>query len=169
MILRILLITALFVPSVQSQTIYKVVKEDGTVLYTDVPQDGAETLEFEANTKNVADSPDIKATQKTQSRDTQPDYKVSITSPEPEATIRNNNGQFSITAATTPAFRGRYRLTFDGQPTRINSSGKFNLTGIDRGAHTYHIDIIDNKGKTLASSPQQTLYLHQASVFINNN
>ncbi len=155
--------------TVSAQTIYKIVKADGTVLYTDVPQEGAQAVELAGNTDNVANSlpvPDVKAPPQEKPK---PDYQVSITSPEPEASIRDNQGNFSISASVTPAYKGRYRLTFDGQALRMNNSGQFRLTGINRGAHTYHIDIIDNTGKTLASSPQQTLYLHQASVLINNN
>ncbi|MEC7134744.1 MAG: DUF4124 domain-containing protein, partial [Pseudomonadota bacterium] len=37
-----------------------------------------------------------------------------------------------------------------------------------RGAHTYKVELTNNTGKTLASSPLQTLYLHQASALINN-
>lgn len=155
--------------TVSAQTIYKIVKKDGTVLYTDVPQDGAEVLKLAGNTDNVATSLPVPDVQVPPKEAPKPNYQVSITSPQPEATIRDNQGNFSISASTTPTFKGRYRLTFDGQALRMNSSGQFRLTGINRGAHTYHIDIIDNTGKTLASSPQQTLYLHQASVLINTN
>jgi len=58
---------------------------------------------------------------------------------------------------------------FDGAPIQRNSSGIFKLEGINRGAHDYKVELTNNTGKTLASSPIQTLYLHQASVFINNN
>lgn len=164
-----LLLLLIMTPSLFAQTVYKVVKADGTVLYTDVPQDGAEAVQLADNTDNVTDSlpiPKVKA--RDQEKPT-PNYQVTITSPKPEATIRSNPGNFAITASASQAFKGRYKLTFDGQPLRMNSSGQFRLTGINRGAHTYHIDILDNTGKTLASSPEQTLYLHQASVLINNN
>ena len=165
----LLLLSVFLASTVTAQTIYKVVQADGTILYTDTPQEGASQVELLGNTSNVADSlPTPKIKPQTTEKPS-PRYKVTITSPEPEATIRNNQGNVTITASTTPSFRGRYRLTFDGQSTRINSAGNFTLTGLNRGTHTYHIDILDNKGKTLASSPSQTLYLHQASALINTN
>ena len=64
---------------------------------------------------------------------------------------------------------GRFQLWFDGSIAETNATGMFHLSGINRGAHDYYIEWIDNKGKTLASTEKQTLYLHQASALINNN
>lgn len=165
----LLLLPVLITGSVTAQTIYKVVQADGTILYTDTPQEGASQVELQGNTSNVTDSLPTPQVKPQPAKKPTPRYTVTITSPEPEATIRNNQGNITISASTTPAFRGRYRLTFDDQSAKINNAGIFSLTGIERGAHTYHIDIIDNKGKTLASTPSQTLYLHQASALINTN
>lgn len=161
-----------FVSSLLSaQTIYKIIKPDGTVLYTDTPQEGAEPVTLNSNTQNVADhQPTKKPPQTQQSKKQKAAYEVSITSPKPEATVRNNLGTVTITAAVSPStYKGRYQLTFDGQANWTNNSGIFKLSDIQRGAHIYHVALIDNKGKTLASSPQQTLYLHHASVLINKN
>ncbi|MEG3766195.1 DUF4124 domain-containing protein [Alteromonas sp. 14N.309.X.WAT.G.H12] len=160
-----------FVSSLLSaQTIYKIVKPDGTVLYTDTPQEGAEPVVLDSNTQNVAaPTPTQKPLQSQQTKKQKVIYEVSITSPEPEATVRNNLGTVIIKATASPTYKGRYQLTFDDQTNWTNSSGIFKLSDIDRGAHSYRVDLIDNKGKTLASSPQQTLYLHHASVLINAN
>ena len=159
----------IFAGVASAQTIYKVTKADGTVLYTDAPQEGAEAVELSSNTQNVADSLPVPAIPAITPDKPKINYQVSITSPSPDATLRNNNGNINISASAQPDFKGRYRLTFDGQSNWINSSGQFSLKEVPRGAHNYHVDIIDNKGKPLASTPQQTLFLHQASALINRN
>lgn len=165
------LLIALF-SSVAIGQVYKVVQEDGTVLYTDDPAEGSEPIEFSDATQNVSTALTPPASSQTQSQTDkkQPDYQVSIRSPAPEATIRDNNGNVTIRAQKTPVNAPvRYQLIFDGEARQTNNSGVFALTGVNRGAHDYQVNLLDNKGKTLASTQSQTLYLHQASVLINNN
>ena len=154
-----------------SKAIYKVVNSDGTVTYTDQPVSQAEPMAFDDKTLNVVNAtkapalpPPAPAPAKAK-----PQYRVAIVSPQPEATVRNNLGEVTISAKQTSTTRAPlYRLVFDGAPYKSNSSGTFKLEGIHRGAHTFKIELTDNTGKTLASSPTQTLYLHQASALINN-
>lgn len=170
----LLLLIGLSMP-LTAQEIYKVVKDDGTVLYTDTPVQGGEAVSMPASTANVSEpiaNPAILASPSSKSTEEQDktEYSLSITTPEPEATIRNNLGNFTIVSAATPADAGgTFELWFDGKLIDSNDTGKFHLSGINRGAHDFYIAWIDNKGKTLASTQKQTLYLHQASVLINNN
>ena len=150
-------------------TIYKVVGKDGSVTYTDKPQQNAEALAFDVKTQNVVTA--AKATPPPPPKPVapKPNYRVEIKSPAPEATIRNNLGELTISAAQTGAPKAPiYRLIFDDAPLASNTSGVFKLSGIHRGAHTYKVELTNNTGKTLASSPLQTLYIHQASALINN-
>ncbi|WP_394223899.1 DUF4124 domain-containing protein [Alteromonas gracilis] len=149
--------------------VYKVVSEDGTVTYTDKPQLNAEPLTFDVKTQNVVTADKVPPPPPPTPKVSKPNYKVVIKSPAPEATIRNNLGEITISAAQTGAPKAPiYRLIFDDAPIASNSSGVFKLSGIHRGAHTYKVELTNNTGKTLASSPVQTLYLHQASALINN-
>ena len=150
-------------------TIYKVVGKDGSVTYTDKPQQNAEPLAFDVKTQNVVTAAKVTQPPPAKPAAPKPNYRVVIKSPAPEATIRNNLGEFTISAAQPGAPKAPiYRLIFDDAPLASNSSGVFKLTGIHRGAHTYKVELTNNTGKTLASSPLQTLYLHQASALINN-
>ncbi|GGW93022.1 DUF4124 domain-containing protein [Alteromonas halophila] len=158
--------------SVATAQVYKVVQEDGTVLYTDDPVAGSEQIEFDDATRNVATPLATPTPPKPSPADDKekPQYNVSISTPQPEATIRDNRGNVTIRAQKTPANAAvRFQLVFDGKARQTNNSGVFALTGVNRGAHNYQVKLLDNKGKTLASTPSQTLYLHQASVLINNN
>lgn len=150
-------------------TIYKVVGKDGSVTYTDKPQQNAEPLAFDVKTQNVVTAAKVTPPPPAKPAAPKPNYRVVIKSPAPEATIRNNSGEFTISAAQPRAPKAPiYRLIFDDAPLASNSSGVFKLSGIHRGAHTYKVELTNNTGKTLASSPLQTLYLHQASALINN-
>ncbi|GAB5390514.1 MAG: hypothetical protein Altm2KO_34930 [Alteromonas macleodii] len=150
-------------------TIYKVVGKDGSVTYTDKPQQNADPLAFDVKTQNVVTAAKVTPPPPAKPAAPKPNYRVVIKSPAPEATIRNNLGEFTISAAQPGAPKAPiYRLIFDDAPLASNSSGVFKLTGIHRGAHTYKVELTNNTGKTLASSPLQTLYLHQASALINN-
>ncbi|WP_370243106.1 DUF4124 domain-containing protein [Alteromonas abrolhosensis] len=150
-------------------TIYKVVGKDGSVTYTDKPQQNAEPLAFDVKTQNVVTAAKVTPPPPAKPAAPKPNYRVVIKSPAPEATIRNNLGEFTISAAQPGAPKAPiYRLIFDDAPLASNSSGVFKLTGLHRGAHTYKVELTNNTGKTLASSPLQTLYLHQASALINN-
>ena len=150
-------------------TIYKVVGKDGSVTYTDKPQQNAEALAFDVKTQNVVTAAKATPPPPPKPAAPKPNYRVEIKSPAPEATIRNNLGELTISAAQTGAPKAPiYRLIFDDAPLASNTSGVFKLSGIHRGAHTYKVELTNNTGKTLASSPLQTLYLHQASALINN-
>lgn len=153
-----------------AQEVYKVEQADGTVLYTDAPIAGSEAVSLPPSTANVSDTlarpqPFSTGTSKPATR-----YTITIATPAPEATIRNNKGNLTITTAATPdTAGGRFQLKFDDHIVQSNTTGMFRLTGVNRGAHTYSVIWLDNTGKTLASTKEQTLYLHQASALINNN
>lgn len=155
--------------SSSTTTIYKVVGEDGSITFTDKPQKNAEPLAFDDKTQNVVTAAKVAPPPPLNPDAPKPNYRVVIKSPAPEATIRNNLGELTISAAQTGAPKAPiYRLIFDNAPFASNNSGVFKLSGIHRGAHTFKVELTNNTGKTLASSPEQTLYLHQASALINN-
>ncbi|MCU7555425.1 DUF4124 domain-containing protein [Alteromonas sp. ASW11-19] len=153
-----------------AQEVYKVEQEDGTILYTDAPVAGGEAVSLPASTANVSGAMGQPKPFSTGTSKKRTNYTVTIATPAPEATIRNNKGNLTITTAAQPGSAGgRFQLKFNGQIVQSNTTGMFRLTGVNRGAHTYSVLWLDNTGKTLASTEEQTLYLHQASALINNN
>ena len=157
---------ALLVCHAQAQ-VYKVVQADGTVLYTDTPVEGAESLTLMEDDVNVAAplaSPS--ATPPPPPVEAKVTPRISVSSPEPEATIRNNDGQLTI-VATSNLETPMYKLLLDGSIVATNNSGIFDLKNLNRGAHSFSVLLTDNKGRTLASTSPQTFYVHRASVFIN--
>lgn len=157
------------------QEVYKIEKEDGTVVYTDTPSKQSEPVTFKAQTSNVAESLPVvspkpvspKENAAKKQKKPAPDYRISVSHPKPEATVRNNNGAMTVKASSQPESSGTYQLTMDGKIVKNSATGEFSLTGVNRGAHTFTIQLLDKSGKTLASSKEQTFYMHQASALIN--
>lgn len=157
----------------QDKTIYEVVNDDGTITYTDVHPNSSAVSVFEASSNTANQSAPLSTPQVSSApiQSTERQYSpLEIAYPAPEATIRNNQGDISIRVKPVESVSNpSYGLLFDGNMVQKNTTGIFTLSGIDRGTHTYLVILMDNKGKTLASSPEQTLFLHKASVLINNN
>lgn len=150
--------------------VYKVENADGTVVYTDSPAANARPVEFDAKTQNIVSGPSLPSVTTTKPKKAKPKYNVVIDMPKPQATIRNNSGDFTIQASQPNKPKApRYQLIFNNAPIQSNTTGIFALSGVDRGEHHFKVELTDNTGKTLASSAPQTLFLHQASVLINAN
>lgn len=156
-------VLALVTFSVNSATLYKVVKADGTVIYTDRPVAGAVPVSLpKANTADSLAPKQVNST--TAPKKPDKTYQLTILAPAHEATIRNNLGEVQVSGSISPNAVGSFQLLLDGQVMATGASPNFNLQGVPRGAHQIQIQLINKSGKILASSPEHTFYLHQASV-----
>lgn len=147
--------------------IYKIVNKDGTISFSDSPAPGAEELTIStiANTmQSMHSAAPAAPAQPKQARQ----YQLTILSPEPDATVRNNTGKVNVAAQIDPQVRGTYELDFNGE-LYTSITGVFNLENINRGSHSYQVKFTDNSGKVIASSESRTLHMHQASVLIRNS
>ncbi|VAW60224.1 hypothetical protein MNBD_GAMMA08-1321 [hydrothermal vent metagenome] len=154
---------------------YKWVDEDGNISYSDQPPfKGAEKLDAPALTS----VPPTKAPKKAQQSAQKIDKNVTkytylkITSPESEATIRDNGGNFSLSFAVKPKLntkQGHYfTLNMDGKMVQdkfISTSASLN--NIDRGTHKISVAVNDKSGKVLRKSKPITVYLHRQSILQN--
>lgn len=146
--------------------IYKTVHQDGSITYSDQPSDGATEVKLNVPTSTFQSmappvSPVVQMKPKAQVS-----YIISILTPEPEATLRNNVGELSIGAAIEPKVGGFYQLHINDQ-VHESATGLFRLVDMERGAYQYSVKFIDNSGKVIASSESRNVYLHQASALIN--
>ncbi|EGM68305.1 DUF4124 domain-containing protein [Shewanella sp. HN-41] len=149
-------------------TVYRWVDKDGKVHYSDEPHPNAEVVELKEKTLNqiALPPPQLDASANNQVIEKMA-YQVNITSPEEEATVRDNNGDFEVTAIVTPEIKSRYLmvLKLDGQVVgQPQVSGIFKLTNIDRGEHTIVVDAMTQNGKVFASSSPRKIFLHQAGM-----
>ncbi|NVK58290.1 MAG: DUF4124 domain-containing protein [Alteromonadaceae bacterium] len=165
---RLILLFSLCITPALAQQVYKVVNQDGSVTYTDQPLPGAEPVQLGPINNVAMATPKSTSAAIPRTPPAQPTPQLEILSPAEEATLRNNAGNMQIAVKVSHAkAKGRFALYLDGELIKEQLTGVFHLEGINRGAHTFYIEYADNKGKTLASTPPRTFYLHQASRLIN--
>ncbi len=156
--------------------IYKVVLADGRVVYTDTPPKGAVSVEELGKLKpgsTVAMTPVKPAPQAAQPRTPATpiiNYRLQVTQPAHETTLRDNQGNVNVVGQITPTnARGSYQLFLNGALAQTQPYPQFQLTNLDRGAHEIQIKLVGETGRLLASSPTSTFYLHKASALNRAN
>ncbi|CAI8730403.1 Penicillin-binding protein [Pseudomonas sp. IT-196MI5] len=90
-----------------------------------------------------------------------------ILAPEPDATVRSNTGEVTVSATNEPALHPghRYRLLLDGQPTAEPGLGPvFALSNIDRGSHTLSVEILDEQGRIVERTASQPFHMQRTSL-----
>jgi hypothetical protein len=102
-----------------------------------------------------------------------PAYQVlRILVPEPDATIRANDGELIVTVSSDPTLLPghSYRLMLDG--VAVGEPGRspvFPLHNLDRGTHQLSVEILDQRGQTLEQTPNQPFHLKRVSVADNDS
>lgn len=92
---------------------------------------------------------------------------LDIVQPEPDATIRNNAGELSVSVTSDPMLQPDhlYRLLLDGSPIAPDSSQPtVALHNLDRGTHHLIVEVVDDQGLVLQSSPPRTFHLLRTSL-----
>lgn len=148
-------------------TVYKWIDKDGKVHYSDEPHPNAEIVELKEKTLNQITLPPTNADTNAAQAIEQIKYQVVITSPEEEETVRDNNGDFQVTATVTPEIKSQYlmALKLDGKTIgQPQIGGTFQLSNIDRGEHTIVVDAMTQNGKVFASSSPRKIFLHLAAM-----
>jgi hypothetical protein len=160
--------------------VYKKRNADGTVTYTDQPVQGAEKIEVEAAPVTEFAKPTVAApTEQPQASQAQPaqasadavptEFSVTITSPEYQAPIRANNGQFDVLWQSEPERLPegyQYELFVDGVKSWSGAdSNQATLMDVARGERRIHLQIVDANGQAVARS--DTLVVHVLRVAIS--
>jgi len=151
---------------------YKWVDEDGNTNYSDVqPFKDADThVSPEVNTTPAVKVPKPQVTEESSASTQQTVYQLfKITSPEHNATIRDNQGNFSVGLEIQPALntkQGHYiSVLLDNkvvQDKLTSLSARF--SNIDRGTHQISASIKNKRGKTLLSTDSISIHLHRTSI-----
>ncbi|TDF35066.1 DUF4124 domain-containing protein [Alteromonadaceae bacterium M269] len=165
--MRITILLLLLLASLASaQTVYKVITEDGKVIYSDRPAGNAKPVELKK--LNSVSLPPVKNRVPTATVQKKPEVKYTIAFKQPadQATVRNNNGTIRVSATITPRANGLFHLFMDGKQVASNTQPNFTLQNVDRGAHHLQIKYLSGPGKVLASSPSIEVFMHRASIFI---
>lgn len=148
-----------------STKIYVWRNADGVLVYSDSPKPGAEEVNVE--NPNISNSSVDTSILDITPKAIENSYQVEITQPANSATIRDNTGSVYVSGRIKPIFKKglSIALTLDGKPyLKPQTNSMFILRDIERGEHQIKMDLLDEKGKIIASSSSITFYMHRASV-----
>ncbi|ABO25425.1 conserved hypothetical protein [Shewanella loihica PV-4] len=165
----ILLFTLLLMTLGAQAAIYKWVDKDGKVHYSDTPVENSTQVEFKENTENQIKLPPPAVREPLTPAKEEPKelYKLSISSPSEEETLRDNNGNITVIGSITPDLAAGHVLVLlmDGKVVSTpQASPVFTLENVDRGEHKFEIKALAQNGKQLASTPPRTVFLHRATI-----
>jgi len=138
------------------------------LVFSDSPQPGAEEVNLSSRA-NVMEATD--PTLPARKPPAKEPFTVEIAQPEDQGTVRDNTGSVYVSGKISPMFeRGlRVRLLVDGKPqAEPQSNAVFIVRDVERGEHKLQMELFDQSGKLIATSPVTTFYLHRASAISPN-
>lgn len=152
-LLCLLLLTCL--PAVAG--VYTYLDADGNRVFTDKPRSAnAQRVEL-APTNNANPPAPPPSAPPALPAALLPAYQLlRITLPEPDATIRSDNGGLIVSLESDPGLLAghHYRLLLDGQPYAAPArSPVFALDNLDRGTHQLAAEIVDEEGRIVERTP----------------
>ena len=146
--------------------VYRSVDENGNVLFTDQPSPDAELIEVdELQTIKPPPIGDFEYTPPPAKP--KPKYSnISITSPQHDASIRDNGGNVTVNITTQPGLRANDNLVLylDGKEILLGKSTAKAFSSLDRGSHQLRAVIKDDSGRIQLSSQSVTFHLLRQSV-----
>lgn len=163
-----------------SATIYREVDSKGVVTFSDHPTPAAETVKLAH--PNVATNPTPPAASTDKTKNTDEEKKVEekkvpyttfdIKTPKDQETFQNAT-EISLSVNIQPALQkgDTIRFFIDGQPVNEASSSTTTVVTktqndtpiLDRGSHSIHAVLYDEKSEEIKTTPQITIFIHYAS------
>ena len=154
--------------SAQGGEVFKWKAPDGSTVYSDRPQQGAE--EVHVAPLQTYHSPPLppEGAGRQDKPETFPGYdRFEITRPQNNATLRDNGGNVSIALRLDPGLQNDHTLEVFLDGKLLGGSGKatsVQLRNVDRGTHTVHAIIKGASGKEFARTAPVTFHLHRTFV-----
>jgi hypothetical protein len=173
----LVLAATLLAPLLGYPQVYKWTQPDGSVVYSDSPQPGAEVLDLPPiNVYAPGIPPDATAASTAPAEPAtapaeapaQPYTQFGIVTPAQGATIQNTAYTVDVTLALEPPLQAEQGhgivLLLDGQSvTEPGAQLAFKLNPVYRGEHTLQAQVVDANGAVLAATESVIFYVHQAS------
>lgn len=148
--------------------VYKRVNPDGSIEFTDMPEEVGEKSIEVAPPSSYSPPPLPKPAAPTAAaKKTAVSYEsVAISSPAHDSTIRDNEGNISISVTSKPGLQTGHSfiLMLDGKEVGKGPQSTFQLKNIDRGSHNLSVQVINGAGKIMVQSKPVTVHLHRAVV-----
>ncbi len=146
--------------------VYKIVNPDGSVTFSDRPQEGAE--ELDVGTVQTIDADVPSASTEPVKVPAFPGYEIfEISSPKNDETFRDNGGVVSIQLTLQPRLFRDHTISIFMDGKDIGGGGRstgLTLQNVDRGSHRVHATVVGKDGEQVASTPAVTFHLHRTSV-----
>ncbi|ROR34191.1 DUF4124 domain-containing protein [Inmirania thermothiophila] len=149
--------------------VYKWTDAEGRVHYSDRPAPGAEAVRLDPLSTFRAPAPARRPPTPPAPQAAEGYRRVVIAAPEPEATIRDNEGRITVVVNLEPALREGHAVQIlvddrpQGAPARVT---QFTLTNVDRGTHRIGARVLDGEGREVARAEPVTVYLHRESALL---
>jgi hypothetical protein len=174
--IRAISATAVFllsVSTIQAADIWKVVDEDGNVIYTDQPpKDGSAPMDLpelsviktDIQVKQTpAGEEETKALTPRELRNIYQDFR--ITRPLPEETFWGTSNTVVVTWSSKTPFTPdlNVRLFVDGKAQAAPATGGVTLN-LDRGEHRVHAELRDARNRRIMLTESVTFFIKQSSV-----
>jgi len=155
----------LFMPAVHAD-VYRSVDENGHVVYSDKPSEGAVKIEVkDAQTIKLPSAGPFKY--QPPPKKAPPRYSsVAISSPGNDESIRQNTGDVTVQISVSPGLRPGdvISLLMDGKEVASGPASSVTMKNVDRGSHTLQSRVLGSDGRTWASSETVTFHLLRHSV-----
>lgn len=136
---------------------------NGILVFSDSPKPGAEEVNLSTRINLMESTDPFRPQQQAKPNPT----TIEITSPEQEATVRDNTGTVYITGLVLPRFIRGFQVALLVNGSRYGApqaSTTFVLRDMDRGEYQLQMELLDQNGKQIAKSEVITFYLHRTTV-----
>ena len=178
--MRIFVLLIALIPTVLTAAeVYRWVDDDGTVHYSDRPQEGAETIVIEEAQTFSTPAPRTSSSVTTaKASDAEPEEADSysdfaITNPRQEEVLWNIGGQLNVSLRARPRIKSGHTifLFMDNQEVQQLPRGRMmaSLTDVFRGTHQLHAEVRDRGGNTVARTETVQFTVQQTSIQNPNN
>ncbi|CAE6949753.1 Penicillin-binding protein [Pseudomonas marincola] len=168
--MRLIMLCLMLLSFSAAAQVYTYIDAEGNRVFTDKPRAGnAKRVELPTtNTMPVPGQTRAPVTKVEKPAEPQVHYQLlRILVPQPDATIRSNNGDLIVSATSEPTLQQghRYRLLLDGNVTgEAGTSPVFPLENLDRGTHQLSVEIIDEQDRTVERTPNQPVHILRTSL-----
>jgi len=170
-LLALLLAFSITTPALAA--VYKTVRPDGSVVYSDQPPRD-EAAPHPLPPLQMIPSENLAPATPPQDRgiNNAPPAELyrslTIAQPEADGTVRDPAGHVVVQVALDPPLitkQGDYIIiSLDGKPVAQGSGTTYTLDDVERGTHTVEASVSSGPGQILIRSPAVTFHIHRTSV-----
>ena len=163
----LLLLPGMIVTTSAAAEVYKHTNPDGSVTFSDVPAKiNAEPIKLKPSS-SYTPPPRPESRFSPEPAKAAVSYEsVSITSPANDSAVRDNAGNLTIKFNARPGLISghSYVLLMDGTNVGEGQTGSIQLNNLDRGSHTFIVQVVDKNKKIIIQSESVVVHLQRAVI-----